>query len=489
MLLLTLISLYTVRITLQALGVEDYGIYNVIGSVVGSLSILTGAMASASQRFLSFHLGKKDHMAYSRTFSMLLLGFILLSLILYIIGQVLGYFFLDGWLNIPEDRIYAAKWVYQTSLIAFCFSLTTVPYTSSIIANEKMGAFALFSIVEGLVRLAIVFILLAYQGDRLILYGIMTMCASGIVLLMNIYFCHSKIRYCRYIWEWNKSLFKELTTYTGWNLFGSISAMLVNQGQSILLNIFFGPAVNAAKAIADKIYNVVLNFSTNLYMAISPQIIKSYAANDFQRTQNLVLKSSRITFMMLFVISFPLICEMQDILQIWLGDESKTPYMSSFSKLMLIYCMVFSLEHPITRYIQATGIINKYQISVGVITLAYIPITLGTLYCGAEPVTTVIVLISIIILAQFVRVIIAHRQVHLDYRLYMNEVVFPILRIALISSILYIALTKLIQPHNLIQIVLTILIDFFAGLASVWYIGLKKSDRQFILDNIRKKFS
>lgn len=489
MLLLTLISLYTVRITLQALGVEDYGIYNVIGSVVGSLSILTGAMASASQRFLSFHLGKKDHQAYSRTFTMLLLGFIILALALYIVGQVLGFFFLDGWLNIPADRMYAAKWVYQTSLLAFCCTLITVPYSSSIIANEKMGAFALFSIVEGVVRLGIVFLLMIYGGDRLILYGILTFGASVVVLLMNITYCHSKIKFCRYIWKWDKQLFKELTTYTGWNLFGSTSAILMTQGQSILLNIFFGPVVNAAKAIADKIYHVVLSFSTNLYMAISPQIIKSYAANDLQRTQNLVLKSSRITFMLLFVISFPLICEMQGILQIWLGDDAKTPYMSTFSQLMLIYCMVNSLEQPITRFIQATGVINKYQICVGSLTLAYLPICLGILYLGVTPITTVIVMIVVMAFAQGIRIVIAHNQVRLDYRLYVIEVVLPIFRISICAVILYLVLTKLYVPSHLFEVIMKFIADLLAGMIAVWLIGMKKVDREFVLRNIKKRIS
>lgn len=488
LLFLTLVSLYTVRVTLEALGVVDYGVYNVIGSVVASLSVLTGAMSSASQRFLSFHLGKKDYSAYSKTFSLLLLGFITFTVLLFIIGEVLGFFFIDGWLNIPQERIFAAKWVYQTSLFAFCIGLLTVPYSSSIIANENMGAFALFSIIEGLIRLGIVFCLLRYDADRLILYGILTFIASLIVFAMNVLYCHCVFKYCRYIWEWNKSLFKELTSYTGWNLFGSVSAMLMNQGQSILLNIYFGPSVNAAKGIADRIYGVIHSFSTNLYMAITPQIIKSYAIGNYQRTLNLVLKSSRITFMLLFVLSFPLICEMNGILYIWLGEDSKTPYMAEFSILMLIYCMVISLEIPITRYIQATGVIYKYQIYVGALTLSYIPIAMLSLYYGASPSVSIIILIVVMGIAQCIRVVIAHKQVNINYRLYFNEVIIPIIKIVIGSVVLYIVLKRFHQSSDWIRIISNLIFDLLMACSLTWFMGFNKEDRMLIIEYIKSKF-
>lgn len=484
---LTFINLYTVRITLEALGIIDYGIYNVIASVVAALSILTGAMTSASQRFLSFHLGKEDYDKYSHTFTLLLLSFILLSGILMVIGEALGYFFIEDWLNIPYERIKASYWVYQTSLVAFAIGFITIPYTSSIVANERMDAFALFSIVEGTLKLAIAFILTTYGGDRLILYGILTAFISLVVFFMSMQYCHSKFKYCRYIWKWDKSIFGELSKYTGWNLFGSISGILTLQGQNILLNIFFGPVINAAKAIADRIQNVVNGFSVNLYMAVSPQIIKSYATEDYTRAINLVIRTSKMSFLLIFIIAFPLISNMDGLLEIWLASDSKTPDTIAFSKLILLYCLALSLEPPISRLIQATGNIKRYQLIIGAIMFSYIPLAAIILHLGGDAIFTVAILIAITIIAQVARVIIAHQQVGVSYRSYIIGVVTPIIKVSFVGFAAYMMMSDITANKTLLMTLLHTMIAAICGLFIAVALGLDRKDYKTITTLIKEK--
>lgn len=484
---LTIVNLYAVRVTFDALGTVDYGIFNVLVSLVASLSILSGAMSSASQRFLSFHLGKEDYKKYSHTFTLLIIIFAIIAGILIVIGEALGYFFVEDWMKIPKDRITASYWVFQTSLVAFAAGLITIPYTASIIANERMDAFAIFSIVEGVMKLAIAYILLEYVGDRLILYGILTALINISILLMSMYYCHSRFKYCKYIWKWDGNIFSELSKYTGWNLLGSISGTLASQGQNVLLNIYFGPVINAAKAIADRIQHVINGFSVNLNTAASPQIIKSYAMQDHTRALNLVVKTSKMSFLLTFVLAFPLICNMEGLLRLWLGADSHTPDMTAFSKLILVYCMVLALEPPISRIIQATGKIRNYQIFVGIITLSYIPIAAIILSMGGSAIMTLVILIGMMTIAQFVRVVVAHKQVNLQYIQYLKTVVLPIIKVAVVAVPVYTLFMDWDINENVWKIFGNTLLAGLFGLFIAAILGLDKADRSMVMTLIKNK--
>lgn len=487
MLFLTLISLYTVRVTLEALGVVDYGIYAVIGSVVASLGFLTGTLTSATQRFLSFHLGKNDYEAYSRTFSLLLIGFLFISAIIVILGEVAGIFIVDDWLNIPPDRKYAANWVYQATIFTFIFHLLTVPYSSSIVANEKMNAFAYISIADGLMKLGIVYLLLLSQSDRLILYGFLALAQSVVSFALYVIYCHRTFRYCRFRWLWDKALFKELTSYTGWNLFGSVSWMLMTQGQNILLNIFFGPVVNTAKGISDRINSVVTQFSSNFYMAVNPQIVKSYAAGDIAHMFSLALKSSRFSYFLMLVIALPLCVCMKPLLDLWLGAGYVSVDMIAFCQLTIIFCLVASLEMPISQMIRATGSIGNYQLKVGILTLLYLPLAWVIFKLGASAVFSMVVMIVVYAVVQFVRVWIAHNQIGLSIGAYVREVVLPIC----IVSVIGVAGYFIFSLFSLSNVWIDILVKGFASLAFqiivVVALGMSKSDRKFALGLIRRR--
>lgn len=484
---LTVINLYAVRITFEALGAVDYGIYDVIASLVASISILTGAMTSASQRYLSYHLGKKDYGQYSQTFTLLLVSFLVIAFILIIVGEVLGFFFIDRWLTIPPDSVSAANWVFQTSLMSFAFGFVTIPYMSSIIANERMDAFAIFSVVEGALKLLAAFLLLHYSGDRLKLYGILVAFITICVFLMQMQYCHSNFKYCRYVWRWDRRIFADLSQYTGWNLFGSLSSILTNSGQNILLNIYFGPIINASKAIADKIKNVINGFSTNLYLAVSPQMVKSYAEENYQRSLNLVLKSSKFSFMLIFVMAFPLLCNMSSILEAWLDSDSSVAYLVEFCKLILLYCLVLTLEPPITSIIQATGDIKRYQIWVGIVTLSYLPISAVVLSLGATPVSTLVVLIIVMAIAQIVRVFIAHSQVGLSYTLYFRTIMIPILKVCVVALPVYWVIMEWEIMGFWTGLAIKLTASAIFGITMVALLGLDRSDWSMISGLVKSK--
>lgn len=485
MLFLTCISLYTVRITLDALGVIDYGIYSVVASVVASLSFLNGTLTSASQRFLSYHLGNKNYLLYSKTFSLLLIGFLLISIILLVIGEIIGIFFIDDWLNIPHDRLFAAKWVFQTSMFTFIFHLLVVPYSSSIVANERMSAFAHISIIDGILKLLLVYLLITAPIDRLIYYGILTLIESMCIFLLYLIYCRKVFLFCNFQFIWDKKIFQELTSYTGWNLFGSISGVLITQGQGILLNIYFGPIIITAKAIADKINNAVISFSTNFLMAVDPQIVKSWAANDRRRSISLVMLSSKLSFYVVLIFSFPLSMSMGNILKVWIGSEATNTITVKFANLSLIYCLITALEIPITQIIRASGNVRNYQLYIGIFTLLYIPIATLVLYLGAPPISTMIVLVVLYLTVHFIRIYIAHKIVGLNIHEYFNKVIYPIFIVLAVTIGTGFLLKNLINPSFIYSIISSLIIV----ISCIWILGLSKDNRRYIINTIKSKIT
>ncbi|MDE5902977.1 MAG: hypothetical protein K2H21_07145 [Muribaculaceae bacterium] len=487
MLFLTAISIYTVRVTLQVLGAMDYGIYNVIANVIASLNFLVATMSSATQRFLSFHLGKRDIPAYNRAFSLLVWGFIALSVIVVVIGELVGPYFVNNVLVIPADKLHAARMVYQFTILTFISSVMMVPYHAEIVANEKMGVYAYFSIADGLMRLGVVLLLLFVMTDKLVLYGGLLALQGWIMWGIYFIYCKVKFPFCKISFVKDKALAKELGSYTGWNLFGTISGMLTVQGQSVLLNMFFGPLINTAKAIGDKVYTTVVNFSVNFFMAVSPQIVKAYAAGDNARMLQLGVKGSKISFFLLAVISFPLLCEMPAVLRLWLGESEVTAPMISFSRLLLIYSLIVSLEPPITQMIRATGQINRYQLQVGLWTLSYIPVAALVLWLGGAPTATLVTLIALYLWVMVIRVRIAHKTVGLPYGMYMNEVAVPLVKVSVTLALVYKLYPYLPLPGGFGGFCAGFAVALVLALGATWVLGLNRGDRSFVKDIVRRK--
>ena len=488
MLFLMVVGLVTVRVVLGALGDVDYGISGVVGSVIYTMAFVIGTLSSASQRFFAYSLGRNDIDGYRRSFSMLLQIFFAFSLLVVLVGEAISPWVVTDWLNIPDDRQYAAKWVYQNSIFTFLLYMLQVPFTGSIVAHERMQGFAYISIADGVMKLGVAYLVAVGGHDRLILYSCLMTGEALVIFLLYWIYCRRNFAGCRYRPVADKKLLKELSGYTGWNLFGSISAMLSSQGQSILLNIFFGPVINAAKSIGDKLYNMVAQLSTNFYMAVSPQIVKSYAAGDDDRPKRLAVQSTRMSYFLLLLVVFPAIAVIDPLLHLWLKAGDVTPAMVGFSKLMLIYCLAVSLEQPLTQVIRATGKLKRYQLSVGLITLAYLPLAWLLLKLGAPAVSTMWMLIGVTLAAQIVRVYVVRKQVGFPVSAYMRQAIAPIvvgtaILFAFEYAMSYWTVVKL--GPVLMKAVTCLILSFVVTL----WIGVTSSERTMIQETIAKRFS
>lgn len=486
MIFLTLINLFTVRITLQMLGVMDYGIYNVIGSLVASFTLLTGTLTSACQRFLSFHLGKNDVLMFNKTYSLFIMSFIGLGIVILIVGSALGIVLVPT-LNIPIGRMLAAKIVFFTSLVALVASMITIPFTSSIIANEKMNAYAYLSIIDGGFKLGLVYILTAFGKDKLILYGILTMVECIVMLFCYSIYCNYKFKSQKFIWFWEKNLAKELFSYTGWNFFGAITGLLQTQGQNVVLNLFFGPIVNAAKAISDRISTTINSFAQSYFMAVAPPITKAYASGDYERMKDLGLRSSKLSFFLTYIISFPLICCMNSILLLWLGTDSYSEYMTGFAQLGVVLSLVYCLQHPINQMIRATGKVKEYQVKIGISSILYIPIIIGALALYRNPLITMYLLITLTLIIQIQRILLSKKIIGMPLKAYFSNVLVPICIVSIISVIVFMIYNSLNIIYGITSTILSFTIVFTISIILVWFIGFDGKDRSFALSIVKRK--
>lgn len=483
----TLVSLYTARITLQVLGSEDFGIFNVVGGIIGFMGILTGTLNNASLRYLAVDLGKKDIVSYKKTFSMLLNIFLFFALVSVFFLEIIGPIVIDKYLVLPGERVYAAQVIFQFTILNFVMNTLIIPYVSSIITYEKMGIFAYFTFLDVVLKLIIVYFIAISPYDKLITYGALFLFSTFLHALVNVIYCKFKIEGCSYTLFWDKKQFKNMVGFSGWNLFASATNVMNHQGQSILLNIFFGPLINAAKAIADKINSVINSFVTNFYTAVGPQLIKSYANNEFEYTKTLVLKSSKYAFFLLFVLTVPLLCNMNELLYLWLGKETVSEEMVIFSKLVLVYSLVASLEYPLSQVVRATGNVKRYQINVGIQTLSFIPICYLLFRIGYPAYYSMILLTLIYFFATFYRVYHIRNIIGLSMREYVHRVLLPILYVIIpITCLLYLFNFSV---NGFLQLVYYSTIELLFTIITIYFVGLQRPEKEVILRYMNRKIS
>lgn len=489
MLFTMFITLYTSRVILKSLGVSDFGVYNVVGGIVTFMNFLNATLSSATQRFLAYDLGEGDDRKYARTFSMLINIYVIFCIVVVFVLEIIGPIYINNYMKIDECRIPAAQWVFQFSLITFVFNTFTVPFRSSLVAHEKMNIYAYIGIYESVIGLIIAYTVSYVAFDRLIFYGFLMMIMYVSVTIYVIIYCKRKLSGCTYIRYWDNTYFKTLLSYAGWNLFGSVTGVMNLQGQAIVLNLFFGPVVNAAKAISDRVNSMISHFCTSFYMAVTPQIIKSYAAGNIDYMRSLVLSSSRYSFLLLFVISCPLFVVINPILELWLGKEQITPEMISFCRCTLVFLMVNILEQPLTMAVRATGDIRRYQIVVGSLTLTFIPLCLILFYLGSPAYTSLLLLALIYFIATFVRVRIVAPILKITQLDYLKKVLFPIFKI-LVISLFVIYLLLLADGWVSINWILKFGLVFIITAVISYIFGISKNEKDilktFVLKRIKK---
>lgn len=475
------VSLYTSRVVLNTLGVEDFGIYNVVGGVVMMFSFLNNAMSSGTQRFLSFELGKKDYEQLKKIFSMSINIHATIAIVILLLAETIGLWFLNTQLTIPEERMVAANWVYQFSILAFLVTIMSVPYNASIISHERMNIFAYVSIIEVTLKLVIVFMLQWFGFDKLKLYAILIFLVSLIIRFIYSIYCKANFKECSYYLFWDKKLYKTLMSYAGWNLWGNIAGVMMNQGINILLNIFFGPVVNAARGIAYQINGAVNSFVSNFQTAMNPQIVKSYAANNKEYMHKLIYKGAKYSYFLLFMLSLPVIIETESILTWWLKILPEHSVL--FCRLILINALIDCISGPLMTAAQASGKIKVYQSIVGGLLLSILPISFILLKLGYPAETTIYVNILISVIALVFRLFIISPLVSLKKGMFLQKVIIKILLVTLLSIVVpYLCYLQI--SNEIIRFFSVCITSIASAFSIIYFIGIENEERLLIKNKL-----
>ena len=483
MLLTMLVSLYTVRVVLNTLGVIDYGIYNVVGGIVTMFSFLSGTMASASERYFAFEIGRNNFLQLKNTFSMTMTIYALMAVVILMLAETLGLWFLNTKMTIPSTRMAAARWVYQFSVFSFIVTMLTIPYHASIIAHERMKVYAYVSIIEVTLKLIIVFLLVFFSVDKLKLYAVLIFAVTILVAFIYQGYCKRKFEESKYSFYWERNLFKELVSYSGWNLFGALARVLNNQGINIILNIFFGPVVNAARGIAYQISSVVNQFAINFFTAVNPQIIKYYAANEKDLMLKLVYQSSKFSFYLLLILSMPVLLETNYLLTIWLKIVPE--YVVLFSRLVLITILIDSLSNSLITSALATGKIKIYQMVVGGMLLLNLPVSYAFLRFGYPPQSTMYIAIVIAVICLFLRLLLLRKMIGLSMQDFIMKVLTSVFVSIITFSVPYFLTFQL--EESFVRLLAISIVSLTTSTLSIYFLGISKEERQFLIHQIQSR--
>lgn len=481
------VSLYTSRVVLNALGVEDFGIYNVVGGVVAMFTVLSGTLSAAISRFITYELGKKNQENLNKIFSSAVTIQLGLVGIIILLAESIGIWFLNVKMNIPETRMEAANWVFQFSILTFAINLISVPYNASIIAHEKMSAFAYISILEAIGKLTIAYLIVVSPMDKLIFYAILMCIVALIVRFTYGNYCKRHFSECTYHFIWDKQLLKQMFCFAGWNFIGASSAVLRDQGGNIVINLFCGPTINAARGIAFQVNTAINQFVANFMTALNPQITKSYAAGNKEYMMTLLFQGARLSFYMLLLLSLPILVNTHYILELWLKIVPEHAVL--FVQLVLIFAMSESISQPLITAMLATGKIRNYQIIVGGLQMMNLPISYLLLRGGFFPEIVIITAICISQCCLAARLILLQGMIGISIRKYLQKVYFNILIVSICAIILPFISTQYIE-ETFIGFIIISLITVICTISSIYLIGCNHQERQFIhqkLDTIRAK--
>lgn len=474
-----LVSLYTSRVILNTLGVEDYGIYNVVGGVITMFAFLNSAMSSATSRYITFEIGKGDMDRLKRVFSTSLQIHAVISMIIVILGETVGLWFLINELVIPESRMDAAMWVYQCSVVSCVVGIMSVPYNADIIAHEKMSAFAYISVLETILKLLIVYILMVAPFDKLKIHSVLMLSVGLLIRYIYTRYCHKYFEESHYIHHIDKPLLKEMSSFAGWSFWGNLAGILYGQGLNMMLNIFFGPIVNAARGIATQIQGVVQQFVGNFQMALNPQITKTYAIGELEKMHSLMFRSARFSFLLLFFLSLPIMLETNYILTLWLGVVPENTVI--FTRIIIAISLIYTTANPCIIANQATGKVKVYQAVVGGLLLLILPISYIVLKMGAPAYSVFIVHFCVESVAQFARMYMLRNMIDLPVVLYLRNIYLPILGAVVLSVILPVFVYNNMQ-EGIIRFLLVGITCVVSVTTASLFIGMTRNERSFLIN-------
>ena len=473
MLFLMLISLYTSRVILDALGVDDFGIYNVVGGFVALFAVVSKSLSGAASRFLNYEMGRGNAEKLKNVFSTTVTIHIGLAIIVAILSEAVGVWYVNNKMVIPTDRLVAANWCFQLSVITFCSNLFTVPYNAAVIAHEQMKTFAYVSVFEGIAKLIISYLITISPIDKLILYAILLCVLQFSIRTMYRVYCRKHYNECSYSFIYDKELLRHLFSYAGWGFIGSTSGILRNQGINILINLFFGPAINAARGLSNQVLQAVDGFVTNFITAVKPQITKSYAAGNYEYMNSLIYKSTKFSYFLFIMLSLPIIINADFLLGLWL--KSVPEHSVSFVRLTLLFTMITTLSHPLSVAQAATGKIRDYQIVIGGIQLLNLPISYLFLKLGCSPEVVLFVAIAIAAIVVVVSMHMIKRLIPINIK----KLSFIIIRVLFTTAIAYSipVLINYVSPENFLSHIFEIAFSVIYTSLVILFVGLDKHER------------
>ena len=485
MIVVMFVSLFTSRVVLDKLGVEDYGIYNVVGGIVVSFTFVKNSLMSATQRFLSFSKGKNDN-SCSSVFSMSLNIHLIILIVVIIILETCGLWFFNHVIQIPNDRQVAATIVFQVSVFTFCFNLIQVPYSSLIISNEKMNIFAVFSVVDALLKLVVAYLMaISRSVDKLVLYGLLLLFVTIIQTVLNFLYCYVKLKEdCRYRLIWDKKLFKEMGAFSSWNLAGGVAGIATTEGPNFLMNHYIGVNINAAMGIAKQVSNTVYGFSANFQTAFNPQIVKAYASYDYKYLFDLIFRTSKLSFFLVYIMILPLVICCDEVLNLWLTIVPS--HTSNFCILILMAQILSAISSPFWMVAHAIGNIKNYQLILISLSLSMIPVAWVVLLLDWKPeyILAYQILINIIVLVY--RVNYLKRKVNFPSQRFYKEV---ILKCCVLICLLSFPITFLASLYisGIIRIIITLILSILSTTFLFYFIGLNQQERFFFRNMLLSK--
>ncbi len=482
MLLIMGVTLYTSRVVLEMLGVEDYGIYNVVGGIVVMFSFLNGAMSQSTQRFLAYEIGKNDFQQLRKVFSLSLMIHAGIALLVLMIAETVGLWFLNTQMTIPEGRMEAARWVYQFSIFSFMVSVLQVPYNAAIIARERMHVYAYVSIAEVVLKLAVVLVLQWVAFDKLKLYGGLVFVVTVAVALFYRLYCKRSFQECRFCFVWDRRLYRTLTGFAGWSMFGTVAWMCKSQGLNMILNVFWGPLLNAAYGIGNQVNTAINSFVQNFTTALNPQIVKSYAIGEMHYMEELIFRGAKFSYCLLLVFALPLLMETEFVLSVWLKNVPE--YAIIFTRLMIVNSLLESFTYVMGTSIQATGKIRWYQIIVGCTILLNLPFAWLLLKWGFEPFVILFVNVGISSVSLLERLGIMRYLLGIPLWRFIRQVFGKAVEVTLLASVVPIVL-KMCLPDSWIKFPGVIFCCVVSVLVSVWGIGLTSGERDYCRQLVR----
>ncbi len=484
MAVILLITLYSSRIILQALGIDDYGLYNVVGGVVLMLAFLKSSLTSSTQRFLSYEMGRDEGNRLQRVFSICLSAHLLITIVILLLAETIGLWFLNKYIQIPDGREAAANWVYQFSVVSLALSMITVPYHACVISHERMTFFACVSIVDAVLKLAFAFAIMLFSNDRLILFGGLMMLTSVINLFLYWWYSKKHFPEASYIRFWDSEMFKEIFSFSGWTIWGQLAVVGSAQGKNILVNMFHALAANAAMGVAHQVSSAMVSLTSNFQMAFQPQLTKSYASGDYKYMNSLIYNASKVSYFLLFIVSLPVLININLVLGIWLTEVPQ--YSGIFCILYVIAAIFNALATPLWISIFATGNIRNYQIALSIAYFTEIVVIYILFTMGFPPTTAMVVKVFLNAFMVFLRLLFTKIEVKtFSVWDYCKKVLLPLVA----STLLTLAFAFLLyqMADNLWQQLFVTLIIIIVSVISAYYVGLSTSERHVIQKMILKR--